>query len=267
MSLPTTAPAPAVARPAPLYQLCQQRWTDAERRAVVDRDPDASSVWLLDVTTATEMEIRDYVDDEGYYLTVVDIVTETATHLCYCTPTEQGQVVLEGRPAAPVPDEVIRRVRSARLLPPADVIYGYRRGDRTVALIHTWLHDIAERPALHDAMFVLAGATPPELHTTRHDRTYLDAARWWAAVDRGAIVALDRAIADSRYPVDTYQRQGAYRDICARGTETWTGVEGPALYSCQAVDGVPAMTLAETLEGCGEDIRALQALSARRHGR
>lgn len=261
------------ARPMPsgpesqLYQLCQQRWNDAERRAVVDRGPYCSSVWLIDVATATEMEIRE--EEDGYLLTVIDIVAETPTCMCLCAPTEQEQVVCDGDLAAPVPDEVTRRLRSARLLPPEGVIYGVRRGARTVALMHTWAQhgEYGEVICLHDVIYVLQGCAEPDLHTTRQGRTYLDASRWWAAVDRGEITPLDRDIADSLHRVDSYKRAGAYRDICAHGPEIWTGIDGPALYSHRSQDGTPVMTLDQALNTPGDDIRALQGIRASHHGR
>lgn len=268
MSSPTTtSPQPAAgAYESPLYQLCQQRWNDAERRAVIDRGPYRSSVWLADATT--EMEIHQ--EEDGYLLTVIDVVTETQTCVCFCAPTEQEQVVFdEDQAPVPVPEEVIRQLRSAWLLPPAGVIYGYRRGARTIALMHTWARhgEYGEVLCLHDVIYVLAGCAAPDLHTIRDGRTYLDTSRWWAAVDRGEITPLDRDIADSLHPVDSYKRAGAYRDICARGREIWTGVNGPALYSHPSEDGVPVMTLDEALSTPGDDIRPLQRARAIHQGR
>lgn len=225
-----------------------------------------ATLWAVDVATATQMQIiKSTWEDKSSFLVIsADVVTGTLLHRCECTPTEQGQYVTEqGRQPQPVPGYLVDRLRRAMPLPPEGVIYGYRRSGRIVALAHTH-HQAHDEPVLHNAMFVLTGEAPPDLHAIRTGRSFLDATKWWRAVERGQLVVLDRAIADSRTSVESQKRRGNYLDILVRCPEPWTGINGPALY-CYV--GEQPTTLAEAQRATGDDIRSMQAERAEEYGR
>jgi hypothetical protein len=77
-------------------------------------------------------------------------------------------------------------------------------------------------------------------------------AAWWPAVDARQIVILDAQLVASTLPVEAHTLNGRGQFVLCRGTETWTGVEGPALY---ANAGAADVTVEQALARQGADIR------------
>lgn len=247
-------------RTADLYELHQRKWKHGEDRNVIDN---YGQLWMGDTRSSAQVHLWTKTSESNECTFNVILPGQHVwSHCCWVSPDGQGANDGDGRDRTkPIPDEAVDILAHAEPLPRPDSLYGFTQGGRVVALYHIW--DSEDDFDLHCAPYVLAGATEPALFTGTGQQRHMDLRAWWAAVDAGELKRIEHDIAQSTQPIEMRKKGGTYQYLLVRGHETWTGIDGPALYVYGAAQDI---TLDQALRLHGTDIRSrlMRAANGRR---
>jgi hypothetical protein len=245
-------------QPETLYALAARQWAQATARHAVDED-----VAWLQADDGRQLQL---VSEDGtFYIDPLEADTRTfAATGAWASPDGHGETIDFDKSDTPVPAGLVDLLAGALPIPLPGPIHGYRSDGRTTVLIFGWQADGAADDMRH-ACFMLRGTDKPEhLHRTGRDgQDFLDLAAWWQAVDAGQIVNLDAQVASSAAPVEMRRRRGFYQYVLVRGGQSWTGVDGPALYVHDTAEDI---TVEQALRLHGTDIRKVTRNALQVHG-
>jgi hypothetical protein len=207
-----------------LWKTWGEKWALGKKRALANDD---GYLWVMGPSIRggqamlwhdTRTRIR--------HINVIPFGEEVFTYDCWIDEEgKQGLTDNDNPYECPLPDDAVNLLKSALPLPRAGSLYGFVKGDKVTTIYMPWRDRHGDDQRLHITYFILQGAKAPGIVDTG-----LRPAKWWEAVDAGALVLLDEKIKHSREPIEMRRHEGAYQYILVRSEEVWTGVKGSALY-------------------------------------